>query len=229
MPHRSVHCDSQPRSSSRCTLDEALPAAQHLQSRLCFSARPNVERPNFRPICHANRRCTRTDTHVFLQVNVAAKAAGVCSREGGKPCRQLEAAAGNIHSGMPIGVARRKATQFSLNVSVAAKAAGYGADKGRDPRLLQAVAWTEILVATAPTDAPPGPTRPSRSPPRDPALPRASPALPRRRDDTARSAAHLEDESGHGPGPQEQRPGPACRSPWRGRRGAWPRPTRRVH
>ena len=50
---------------------------------------------------------------------------------------------------MPIGVARRKATQFSLNVSVAAKAAGYGADKGRDPRLLQAVAWTEILVNTA--------------------------------------------------------------------------------
>ena len=109
---------------------------------------------------------------------------------------------------------------------MAAKAAGYVADKGRDPRLLKSVAWTEILVATAPTDAPPGPTRPSRSPPRDPALPRASPALPRRRDDTARSAAHLEDESGHGPGPQEQRPGPACRSPWRGRRGAWPRQIR---
>ena len=44
---------------------------------------------------------------------------------------------------MPIGVARRKATQFSYSVSVAAKAAGYGADKGRDPRLLKkAVAWT---------------------------------------------------------------------------------------
>ena len=94
---------------------------------------------------------------------MAAKAAGVCSREGGKLCRHLEAAAGNIHSGMPIGVARRKATQFSYSVSVAAKAAGYGADKGRDPRLLKAVAWTEILVNTAPTDAPPGPTRPSRS------------------------------------------------------------------
>ena len=121
MPHRSVHCDSQPRLSSRCTLDEALPAAQHLQSRRCFSARPNVEGRGFRPTGHANRRCTRTGSHIFLQVNVAAKAAGVCSREGGKLCRHLEAAAGNIHSGMPIGVARRKATQFSLNVSVAAK------------------------------------------------------------------------------------------------------------
>ena len=99
MPHRSVHCDSQPRLSSRCTLDEALPAAQHLQSRRCFSARPNVEGQGFRPTGHANRRCTRTGTPIFLQVNVAAKAAGLCSREGGKPSRQLEAAAGNIHSG----------------------------------------------------------------------------------------------------------------------------------
>ena len=89
-PHRSVHRDPQPRFSSRCTLDEALPAAQHLQARRCFSARQNVEGPGFRPTGHANRHRTRTGNPFSRQVSAAAKAAGKRSREGAEPCRRLD-------------------------------------------------------------------------------------------------------------------------------------------